>query len=1215
MYHTELNRLIVQLLSKYDYSDANVSLHVSVNAPIYTLMKNAYLPDEKHDMEWLEQIYLQYCEDTDPTFSLQELLDNHWITHEFGEWTAIVSYMPVDALVDITDDKLRDVLSFLRELQKVQYEHLRPAVVNSPNKVLNALSKILPGTPDIHWIVEKRILTEDDGVYAFSEGWQNTRAISHAAAQLWMFDVNHESDKEKLAWLDKICACNATPQILNYMDDESRAVLLGWFVEIATKEPWIGNVERAKKILENYAIADIYYNLSDKNYNQINCLSLYPKDLIEWLHHLEMFEYKDRRYHSGNMRKDYLILRSIFTYFHGVPTSSKDEAASILFQLLKMGYFSGSDISNAESLIAFTQHEHTQFLSIYIALANYRSSRMSEDDALSVFGSLFDYILEGRIWRQVPCAANFEQVSLILRHIVSYCSFFYDEGEQRHIPELGIERLCKKILNLFSGKLKKNYWRVQSVVLQTVHDLGAGLETYNAANTARHVASLICIAQTLYQSDAPLPQDDVYKNILSYLKKVCLLVFDANTNYSDIYISSAFWCNPIWLDVYKTASAEEQEIFCTPIPLSVIKKISTDISAKAFGRHRKKAIIQTSILSSAAIAAKIKPFAADDALINVLSNALYRCLINYQHTNSFDIFKPSWLDLLKSRATIKQAGSYISATDNGWITFSKTFESMPWQRLLIWLDFVANDTVAREITTALKKAHQTNPTAIDHFERNIIVDIILRKKLTSLYPCAIESLKKEIEFTQQYEDPIMAERKTLAQSWLSEIYYRQDRKDLIRQGDDNYYKAILLIDEGNIKDALLTCNILVNKPQSPRDYLLRLYCSILLIVKAKEELDRESFRFYIKQSNSIVNEVENDVMDWNEEARYQFAEYMITLYGIENGENTRYVWQIAARYKIPLPRLLAHMQQNNINAPVTQLPNPNNQNQSEDLPASADSKLNNEFIDENMDFIVNRQMTYGFVRKAKIFVEHKGGKYVNAEEIKYTPSHSEAQEIVLLKCVLDTLQSIHDYSVQLQKKAETLPLYERRINELFRVIFDRAYGNNLSFGITCHDERPQGPTGAATDKGRGVSPMDFAFMEDGNFLTVGEAILLEKKLKKNLQKHMNELIGKGNDSRVLALFNIIFYAGKNYADFKQWCVNYICNSFRMIENTLIEDCMHTQHFNDTNLFNPDIFPNIENTPTLCTQLKYCDGRDARIYHIIFDIRKYSQENLASESRK
>lgn len=114
----------------------------------------------------------------------------------------------------------------------------------------------------------------------------------------------------------------------------------------------------------------------------------------------------------------------------------------------------------------------------------------------------------------------------------------------------------------------------------------------------------------------------------------------------------------------------------------------------------------------------------------------------------------------------------------------------------------------------------------------------------------------------------------------------------------------------------------------------------------------------------------------------------------------------------------------------------------------------------------------------------KGLLYLRSFGIKKY-SEAEALEILLLKCVLDVLTSISNYSTQLYFGNNPLPNFEDRYTELFREIFNRAYG--FIFSINCSDQNKRGSTGASLINGGGIAEIDLTFYENGDVLTIGEA--------------------------------------------------------------------------------------------------------------------------------
>jgi len=1207
MYDNQLIELIRRLQSDgYNHHNIDAAYSFPVDVIIHRFMKSSNVHDEYAGMEGLKQLYLQYCKGKKKLgFSLEELIDDNWIRFEFGEWRPTVSYMNTENLDEIVDTKLRDVLRFLVFLRNQMYDSAKYAIIDNPQAILDELLEVFPDIPSLEWFVEEKILITVNESYAFeNERWTHAELINKAAAQMWMFDIDRKNIDDKIGWLNKACACNVTEGMFKHIANEPKAELLKWLIELANDEPWIGNFEREGKIYARYALTDHYSRLIEKTYDKIDEAMRSPRELIEWLHRND--RYFSRKSPLFNFRgKMHLVVDGLFRNFYEIPNSNKDDAALILFRLLKSGFYSRSDHADAISIIDFTQHGQTQFLSVYMLLENCNSVDVGQhEDILFAFDKIFEYILKGSFWHHAPHKAEPEQISLIFRYLISLCSFFEDENEHQQVQSMGYKSiLCKKLMNLLIDKIKKAYRLIEPIVERVIADLSKGLKKYDNHSAARQIAGLICIANKFYFSDIPLHKDGLYKKILSKLNQFIQGMFGDNAKYSEIYISSEFWCSPMWLDVYLSANDEEREVYRTPISRAEINNLSSDITSNEFRHARKRAIIQTGISCSAAMASERVRFSADDAVKNELTAAFYECVRVYQTSDKFDIFQADWLDLLKSRAIFSQVGKFVSTQHHNWTNLKKDLENRSWHQLLLWLDFAVDEDVHKDISNILNAKLLEEPPLVEWFYgfgMDVLIEVILRQGIEALYDCASAALQQLEEKIAEYEKgAVVSQRLKEVRNWINEIHYRQRKHELIQQSGDSYYIAHLLLDDDEHLGAYLAFERLLKIEHTPRVFLNLLYCNIVLLEKSVEANRQDDFSKHMNRSASIIEKAESFVMNWSYEERLWFAEYLVARNGIANGESEGYTKQVETRYAVAIES------KKEIKELVPSAEFLTSKPISSDLGQFVGHNFE---LDPNMDVVINRLAAYSFMDKSKLFTKHKGIRLANDDA---------AREIVLLKCTLDTLSSIHNFSTQmLIKGLQPIPGHEDRYTELFREIFNRAYGG--TFGVICVDQNKRGPTGSPLDRGGGIAEVDMTFMASGNVITFGEAIILSGIDKTNIQNHINKLIATGHRSNSHSLFFVIYYCDSSPVKFWNDYKQYVCNSFEVHKTDLIKPCFETTSFERTEIYDAvrgkDVFVYTAQSNILCSSFEYADERKMRIYHIFVDICDYRQSAHAKASR-
>lgn len=96
--------------------------HSGVACKMLALLKNSISPENVYQMEYLDEAYCKFKQETPVLFSKQELFDEGWLIACREEWLFNISYQHFYERIErLTSEKETQILSFLKELSKIPY--------------------------------------------------------------------------------------------------------------------------------------------------------------------------------------------------------------------------------------------------------------------------------------------------------------------------------------------------------------------------------------------------------------------------------------------------------------------------------------------------------------------------------------------------------------------------------------------------------------------------------------------------------------------------------------------------------------------------------------------------------------------------------------------------------------------------------------------------------------------------------------------------------------------------------------------------------------------------------------------------------------------------------------------------------------------------------------------------------------------------------------
>ena len=1182
----------IDILSKCISSNSNAisqkQYDFSLEMVLYQFLLAAHIDDPYAGLSGLKMLLNEYTSINNISFTLEELLENQWIRLEFGEWSPAIGYVKLERLSEIHDPKLRETLAFLNFLRERQYTCRSVAIISEPEEIIEKCSSLYPCVRDLEWYIKKRILVKNGNEYGLQvDTWEFSFEMNKSAAMVWYSLV--ENDEHLKFFMGLIDICMLTSRVLEYMCSEQRVRMLKWCIDVLEHEEFLGDINRERMYVNRLEMSNHFDQLVNMTFDQFNKIDILPDDLYKRFRYIERdyFRVYSTLFGRNHCRLHFFV-SSLTVWFSEIPNDLQKRAAIILFNLHGICYFARHDaflFIKAESLLSLSQCEQTQFLCVYLLLTYVRTDSIDVRYAIPAFEVLIDSILSGSIMVGSKCRTNPEQVSLIIQYLVSNCSFYEQESERlTNLPEKRTE-LQNHVLLMFINRIKANLDRTKDILHKTVLDLNSLLDSNDQLQRSLVLGSLITIAKQIYSGDTAFEKDTTYEQILKCLDKYYYSVFEGEPHKSELYLHPSYWSLPIWYDVYLSADTDGREHYHTPFKLSLNSELSEteEISIKYSAARR--AIIQTCIIFEVAKNANLYVHSNAD-LCNIVHNAFYECLVCYQFNEQFNIFKVDWIMNYGVREILDNIGAYVDPKHNGWVKFHNALRNAQVEQLVLWLDATTGYAAEGTIRSLLHFAIEQGRLPSEHIINiEAVTNLVNKHRLEKLYDWGINELLALLDNLNKYNNPNVSDKKQLISNLVYSLYYLQGSYEKIKNSDNLFFKGVLMLDEGKNEDACKIFERLAKDNPSAAVYLNWMYGYILLM-QDDIHTDRNALMLHFAQSSRVVEQANAVCNGWSEDERIHYASHLILRNELMYGKSKLYVQEIFARFRIRPEQYKPEVYRGTL----------------------GDNREKNvaTILDVNEDTV--KTTPFFAMPSSKKLVEYL--RYMEIHDANY----EETFEIMFVKFILETIQSIHNYSTQLYSKDIQLKQIEDRYTELFREIFNRAYGE--LWGINCSDQSRSGPTGKEVGRG-GVSENDLTFFFNGNKATIGEALCcnkLKETEKNNVIDHIEKLIAVGNNFS--PMFMMIYYFGDNPRQFCDEYMHYIN------EELLYDEChqisvrfLETNSFKDTRLYRAEMFHLIQSPYVYCSKLLYPNGNSATLYHIISDFRNELDNKLAFESRK
>ncbi len=811
-----------------------------VDSLFLAFLKTSKIVNDYAGINGLEKLYSEYEDDNKSLFNVKELVDDMWIRIDFGEWSPAINWFNEEHLKFIKDDKLRSVISFLDFISCKKNEIKSKVLINDIDKIIEQFRILFPNTPSVDELVEKRLLSKIGGNY-FTEPEDRTcfKEINKALAQYWTYNVDCCSNEQKKEWLELAFSCNATFELLFFLEADKKSELLKFIIEMFEKEEWVDDIGKERNFIIHAQLAESINTLAENSYDEtIDYEPIYrkytgyrflPDDIVEYLYQREHFTSRSLfMFHIESRLKflsDLLIVQ-----FETIPADYKDRGAEIVSKLHLLGHFinDGYIVFTADSLVAMFMTEKLAFFSFCQLCYLCKDFAQNKEQYKELFKTAFRKILGYHY-----CNADIEQISLIASYLINKCCFL----QSALIPSSTVDFSYQELFVLFIDEVI-SVTNFTEYMIRLIKDFDKLLTDKTESHVkSRGLGGLLLIAQRIC-SKGNDGYSGIYRNLLKSLNNFYQAVCAADSESLKIGMPDDYWTQPVWFDVYKIANESEQKNYKTPISFAKVHdlyhkaspkidsrkpeesehsgkidiRVTTSVksltlkqvaqerkerkeykehpentSYKIWSEAVKRGKIQTGILC--AIVKKAKMYLPQTSSeLRYLTVALYSCLISYHYDDFFNIFKENSEYNTK---LLKEVGGIIEDTDGGWKKFE---DSLTLEKALIWRMVTKEEETVKSLDKKIQEFLNNDDfePICDNFSLSEqLILVILNYKYEKLYGWSLSKLKEWDKHLDRFKDQTMvADKRRHIQSLINRVNLLMNKFDEIRQGDDKFFKVI-----------------------------------------------------------------------------------------------------------------------------------------------------------------------------------------------------------------------------------------------------------------------------------------------------------------------------------------------------------------------------------------------------------------------------------------
>lgn len=1126
---------------------------------LFMFYKEAVISESFYSLDSLYKLREEYNrEHQEFHFSVEELIQEGWFFVSFGRWTtALSSLYGWKEVKNITQEEFpeADVIRFLIWLKEKEKEDSFNIEIENPEAKLEYWRMVCRETPELEWFVKEHWIVGHHGKYYAYNAYSWNPEVNLALAKLWM----EWKDTKRAEWLSVARSLNGTSNILNYLEYKPRQELLQFLLTDCLYQYPIPSLEEANSYNQKLRILEAPKYCQNPEKYVLD--GLWTGNLVLDTIAYGRYGFQHYRWCPQKAEDDYLILGSVLTHFEECHKNQKDKILS--------AYLNGYDKTAALYLI-WTLSPNT----IYELLINKGTFFLGFRHLISDMGNV---ILDENAYAENVMTAMSEILKAGSKHMdfldaaqIGMCLFYLHKqaGGKRNRYKGLLERFLRLLgtadyLDL-TGEGLTQYFK-ELLQLKRDIDWVSGFHLL-----------LTCVNQ--WFMDAPeLQKKGYFDKFLDLVWEGYQAVFNGKSNYVTCLKADYFspkLCAVLYKHYIRNQGIERRRQLLFPKHKLQYKEKQNQIY------YFYRLLLE--------ILYYMYEEEKDEAVKSALLEILELVLLYDEESGANVIFDYINMQIFSTEGIIQKCIAILQykSEETRYLVTKLLDAKVP--ELLVYYDAAADKELKEAFLEQINKKADKDSLNICYDERAI--NLIMDHQIECLYPAAENSL--ELKLGQWDKKGVFPKsgfyQNAIHQKWR--LKYYQGKYDDILEGDNFFFKAIVYMEAEEYEDFQKADFIWKKLVEEREQYdyassvYLNYFCLLNRELEKKGQEDTEKVRYILKQVKWLMNIIESEqIKKWSSE------------------ELDSYGWMVVQNKKLQgedyLQELYLYKRKYHLSLTTDSFV----ESEKESTEILIDKEQKNS--EDSDKVIVNALQSFEVLDR-----QAKGRIYYQAKGIAGR-SEVNMGTAILVEVVLKTCCALQNYGPQLLYEDK---LYEDRVTELFREMFNLAFGKFYSF--TVHDQEKRGTTGVLHQGSQSPAEIDLSVYYNGTCSEIIEALVLKDNTSgKVLKDHIGKVLGNNIAHWPLAfmlVYGNLTNSAKGWSKYQNYLENQMPEEFSkeiLVKSELLE-------IKDAPYYLEEFGESFHGIELLRQRIELASGGSREILHVFVDIAKNEEGKIRRRTK-
>lgn len=1138
--------------------DESVKYRFPLNDILFMFYKEAVISEDFYSLESLHKLRDEYeREHQEFNFSVEELIREGWFSVAFGRWTSALSSLYAWEDVEaITEEEFPDavVIRFLIWLEEKAETDAFNIEIENPKAKLECWGMVCPRTPELEWFEEHHWLKKSHGKYYAYNGYSWNPEVNQALAKLWM--EWKDNDREK--WLLAARSLNGTCHILDYLEYKPEQELVQFLLTDCLYQYPIPSWEEENVFYQKLRLMEApQYCQNPEKYGS---MELWTGNLVIDTIHYNRYGFEHYRWCSQKADDYCLILGSVLTHLGCCHNKEDKKLSTYLNGYDKVSAFYLMPGLNPDSIYDLLTCKGTLFLGFRHLICDMGNTALSQED--------------------------------YSRNILTVMSEILEEGS-KHIDFLDAEQIGMCLFYLFKQMRgnKSCYKGLLDGMLELLGNadyldlLGEGLCTYvtqlfaiqNDVDWVSGFHLLLSCVNQWFILKPELQEISYFRKFLDFVWNGYQAVLDGKSS-CITYLKAEYFSPQLCALLYKNYIRNQG--------IAKRRELLFPKNKLQYGIKRNQIYYFYRLLLG--ILYYIYEEEKDEVVKSVLLEVLELVLLNDDELEEDAIFDYTHMQMFSTEAMIQKCIAILQYDNEETKYLVTQLLSVEVPELLVYYDAASDKDLKEALLDRMNGKAKID--SLDVYDDTRAIDLVMNHQIKSLYPAVEHSLEQKMG--RWDKNSVLQQsgfyQKAVHQMWR--LKYCMGNYDDILNGDNSFFKAIVFMEVEEYRDFekadyLWTSMI---KERKKYHYASTVYLNYFCLLNRElEECGQEKTErvcYILEQTKWLMNIIESEqIQKWSLEEMDTYGWMVVQNKKLQGEDYLQELYLYKRKYHLSLTT----------------------ESFAESEKETTEILIEKEHKDskDNDRVIVNALQIFESLGR-----QAKGRIYYQAMGIEERPEVNMGTAI-LVEEVLSTCCALQNYGPQLLYEDK---LYEDRVTELFREMFNLAFGRFYSF--TVHDQEKRGTTGVIYQGSQSPAEIDLSVYYKGTCSEIVEAFVLKDDTsRKILKDHMGKMLGNNITHQPLA-FMLVYGNITNSA--KAWSKyrNYLENEMRKdFAGTMVAKS-ELLEVKEASYYLEEFAENFHGIELLRQKIELISGESREILHVFVDIAKKEESEIRRRTK-